>query len=98
MLDTSDVQAAVRAPTTHRIGMVLVSTAAALVYGAAEFLRYYTFRAGTYDLVIFDQAVRSYSRFHLPVSIAAGVHRGFGTSFAVLGDHFSPILALLAPL
>ncbi len=57
-----------------------------------------TFGNGTYDLVIFDQAVRSYSQFHLPLSMVAGVHRGFGTGFSVLGDHFSPILALLAPL
>jgi uncharacterized membrane protein len=96
MLDTVSVPADVRAAS--RIALAVVSAAAAVVYGAVEFLRYYTFQAGTYDLVIFDQAVRSYSRFHLPVSVAAGVHRGFGTSFAVLGDHFSPILALLAPL
>ncbi len=82
----------------HPVAIGAIGLAAALVYGATEFLKYYTFQAGTYDLVIFDQAVRSYSHFHWPVSIAAGVHRGFGTDFAVLGDHFSPILALLAPL
>jgi hypothetical protein len=27
-----------------------------------------------------------------------GVHNGFGTHFSVLGDHFSPILALLGPV
>jgi uncharacterized membrane protein len=98
MLATAEVPADVRSTATSRIPLILISAAAAVVYGAAEFLRYFTFQAGTYDLVIFDQAIRSYSRLHLPVSVAAGVHRGFGTSFAVLGDHFSPILALLAPL
>ncbi|WP_370017724.1 DUF2079 domain-containing protein [Planotetraspora sp. GP83] len=56
------------------------------------------FRAGAYDLVIFDQAVRSYSRFGPPVSMIKGVHNGFGPGFSVLGDHWSPILATLAPL
>jgi uncharacterized membrane protein len=72
--------------------------AAAVVYASYALLRFHTFLAGSYDLVIFDQAIRSYSRFHLPVSIVKGVHNGFGPDFAVLGDHFSPILALLAPL
>lgn len=89
---------AVRPRITHRSGLVVLGAAAATLYGAVEFLKFYAFQAGTYDLVIFDQAIRSYSHFHWPVSVAAGVHRGFGTGFAILGDHFSPILALLAPL
>jgi uncharacterized membrane protein len=71
---------------------------AAVGYGGVEFWKFVTFRASTYDLVIFDQAVRAYSRFHAPVSVVDGVHRGFGAQFSVLGDHFSPILAVLAPL
>src|SRR5262249_12096945 len=50
------------------------------------------------DLVIFDQAVRSYAHGHLPVAIVKGVHNGFGPGFSVMGDHVSPILVLLAPL
>ncbi len=61
-------------------------------------MRLRAFRTGSYDLVIFDQAVRSYSRFDLPVAMVKGVHNGFGPDFSVLGDHFSPIPALLAPL
>lgn len=78
------------------VGAFVVAVAAAYAGYALELYR--VFRTSTYDLVIFDQAVRSYSRFDLPVSIAKGVHNGFGPHFAVLGDHFSPILALLAPL
>ena len=59
---------------------------------------YVRFRESSYDLVIFDQAIRSYSHFHLGISIIKGVHNGFGPHFSVLGDHFSPILATLAPL
>lgn len=99
-----DVQAADVEPVValrrrgHPVAVAVLSVLAAGLYAAVEFQRFVTFGAGTYDLVIFDQAVRSYSHFHLPLSIAAGLHRGFGADFAVLGDHFSPILALLAPL
>jgi uncharacterized membrane protein len=45
-----------------------------------------------FDLGIFDQAVRSYAHGHLPtVPLKA-------PGFDLLGDHFSPIVALLAPL
>ncbi|MFB6522851.1 DUF2079 domain-containing protein [Streptomyces sp. NPDC056401] len=46
----------------------------------------------SFDLAIFVQVVRSYASGHLPVSEVKG------PDFPVLGDHFSPILALLAPL
>ncbi|GAA3069516.1 DUF2079 domain-containing protein [Streptosporangium carneum] len=79
-------------------GVVGVITAlAATLYSVVSLTRLHAFRLGTYDLVIFDQAVRSYSRLQLPVSIAKGVHNDLGWTFAVLGDHWSPILALLAP-
>ncbi|MDT4986940.1 MAG: hypothetical protein QOI74_1034 [Micromonosporaceae bacterium] len=82
----------------HAVALGVISTVAATIYAACSFNRYLMLRAGTYDLVIFDQAVRSYSRGHLPVAIVKGVHNGFGPGFSVLGDHFSPILVLLAPL
>jgi uncharacterized membrane protein len=70
----------------------------AVVYSVYSLVRFWAFHTTTYDLVIFDQAVRSYSRLHLPTAIVKGVHNGFGAHFNVLGDHFSPILVLLAPL
>ncbi|RJL33262.1 DUF2079 domain-containing protein [Bailinhaonella thermotolerans] len=76
----------------------LITLAAAALYAGVGLLQFTAFRAGTYDLVIFDQAIRSYSRFESPVSIAKGVHNEFGRDFPVLGDHWSPILMLLAPL
>ncbi|MFJ3231203.1 DUF2079 domain-containing protein [Streptomyces sp. NPDC086787] len=50
--------------------------------------RLYTFG---FDLGVFEQAVRSYAHGHWPVSEVRGA------GFPVLGDHFSPILALVAP-
>ncbi|MEU0571685.1 DUF2079 domain-containing protein [Nonomuraea sp. NPDC005983] len=75
-----------------------VAGVAAAVYAVLSLLRFANFKASAYDLVIFDQAVRSYSQFRLPVAIVKGVHNDFGPGFSVLGDHWSPILALLAPL
>ncbi|WP_445270614.1 DUF2079 domain-containing protein [Streptomyces sp. DSM 41634] len=46
----------------------------------------------SFDLGIFVQVVRSYADGHLPVSEIKG------PDFPVLGDHFSPVLAVLAPL
>ncbi|WP_327326088.1 DUF2079 domain-containing protein [Streptomyces sp. NBC_01210] len=48
--------------------------------------------SNSYDLGIFEQVVRSYADGHLPVSELKA------PDFPVLGDHFSPILALVAPL
>lgn len=55
------------------------------------------FRTAIYDLGLFDQAVRHYAHFQAPV-MPAKFHDGLGLNFLQLGDHFSPILALLAPL
>ncbi|MGW2270540.1 DUF2079 domain-containing protein [Streptomyces yangpuensis] len=46
----------------------------------------------SFDLGIFVQVVRSYAEGRLPVSEIKG------PDFPVLGDHFSPVLAVLAPL
>ncbi|HKN97462.1 MAG TPA: DUF2079 domain-containing protein [Pseudonocardiaceae bacterium] len=98
MLTATQTSQEVPTASRHAVAVTVIGAAAALGYGAIEFWKFLTFRASSYDLVIFDQAVRAYSRFHAPVSVVDGVHRGFGTHFAVLGDHFSPILAVLAPL
>ncbi len=50
------------------------------------------FESNAYDLGIFEQVVRSYAHGQLPVSEIKG------PDYPVLGDHFSPVLALLAPL
>ncbi|WUH96996.1 DUF2079 domain-containing protein [Spirillospora sp. NBC_00431] len=82
----------------RRAALAAMITASAVLYAAYSLMRLRAFRSGSYDLVIFDQAIRSYSRFDLPVAMVKGVHNEFGPDFSVLGDHFSPILVLLAPL
>ncbi len=75
-----------------------LTAAAALVYCTDSLILFRRFLASTFDLVIFDQGIRGYAHFHAPVSIARGVSDGQGTHFTLLADHWSPILALLAPL
>jgi uncharacterized membrane protein len=82
----------------HVGGVGVLTTLIAVIYAGFSLVLYRTFRESSYDLVIFDQAVRSYAHFHLGISIIKGVHNGFGPHFSLLGDHFSPILATLAPL
>lgn len=52
-------------------------------------MRFDNFGAGT-DLSLFDQAIWHYSRFEAPFSTIKG--------FDLLGDHFHPAVALMAPL
>jgi uncharacterized membrane protein len=67
-------------------------------YSVFSLVLNYTYQTSSYDLVIFDEAIRSYAHFHPGISIVKGLHNGFGPHFSILGDHWSPILASLAPL
>jgi len=72
--------------------VTLIAVGALILYTLITFGAFRYQRVGM-DLGIFDQAMQSYSQFQLPHSaIKAQV------PFNLLGDHFSPIIALLAPL
>jgi uncharacterized membrane protein len=75
-----------------------LTAAAALVYCTDALIRFRRFLTSTFDLVIFDQGIRGYAHFRAPVSIARGVADGGTAHFVLLSDHWSPILAVLAPL
>jgi uncharacterized membrane protein len=62
------------------------------LYAVISLLRAAHLGTAAFDLGIFDQAVRSYARLHAPMVPLKG------PGFDLLGDHFSPILAVLAPL
>ena len=72
--------------------LAAVMTAASLVYLLHSLLRFRSFEAKGYDLGIFDQAVRQYALLKAPVVPIKG------DDFHLLGDHFHPIIAALAPL
>ena len=88
----------------HVWGVGLLALGTGTTQAAIGIQQYRQFRLGGYDLVIFDQAIRAYSRFGMPVSAMKDTHNpgqvvaGYGHAFSILGDHFSPILALVAPL
>ncbi|GHF15339.1 DUF2079 domain-containing protein [Streptomyces griseoluteus] len=66
-----------------------VAFAAYVTISVSRFQRVYS---ASWDLGIFEQVVRHYAHFESPVSDIKG------EGFNILGDHFSPILATLAPL
>jgi uncharacterized membrane protein len=82
----------------HVIGVSVLTLLMAFGYSMYEWFINYTFGTASYDLVIFDQAVRSYAHFQPGISIIKGLHNFGNPNFSVLGDHWSPILAALAPL
>jgi uncharacterized membrane protein len=85
-------------PATHKVAVAALTALMAAGYSVFSLTLNYTFQTSSYDLVIFDQAVRSYAHFQPGISAIKGLHNNFGPNFSVLGDHWSPILAALAPL
>jgi len=81
---------------TVKVGTL--TAAAAFIYCLASLVLFRRFLATTFDLVIFDQGIRGYAHLQAPVSIARGVSDGEGAHFLLLADHWSPVLALFAPL
>jgi uncharacterized membrane protein len=79
-------------------GKWILAAVVGLCYTLFALVRFWTAQVAAWDLVIFDQVVRSYSRFDAPTSMIKGVHAGYGPDFNILADHVSPILATLAPL
>ncbi|GHB84401.1 hypothetical protein GCM10010347_64170 [Streptomyces cirratus] len=61
-------------------------------YAALSLSRHRRMEATSWDLGIFEQAVRAYAHLQAPVVDL----KGPGAN--ILGDHFSPVIALLAPL
>jgi uncharacterized membrane protein len=60
-------------------------------YAGCSLLRAAHLQTAAYDLGIFTQAVRAYAHFNAPMVPIKG------PGFNLLGDHFSPALAALAP-
>lgn len=75
-----------------RGGPWLLAAALFILYGGLAAINHFHFRTTGFDLGIFEQAVRSYAHFSAPVADLKG------PGYPLLGDHFHPILAVLAPL
>ncbi|OUZ12731.1 hypothetical protein BHE97_00525 [Aeromicrobium sp. PE09-221] len=64
----------------------------ALVYSVLGVLRFRRFTVTSWDNAIFEQALAAYARFEAPIVTVKG------PDYHILGDHFSPIYAILAPV
>ncbi|MFI8434997.1 DUF2079 domain-containing protein [Streptomyces sp. NPDC079020] len=62
------------------------------LYFLYSHLQYSRFGSPSWDLGIFEQEVRAYAGLNAPVVDIKG------PGYLILGDHFSPVVALLAPL
>ena len=69
----------------------LIAGAVFAVYTAISLFRYFQLNPSSWDLGIFTELVKQYAHLHAPVADI----RGAGVN--LLGDHFSPIVALIAP-
>ncbi|MFB7518232.1 DUF2079 domain-containing protein [Streptomyces sp. NPDC056144] len=84
-----------------RTAPALLSAAFFAVHAVYALREHARFRTTGYDLGIFGQAVRAYAEGRAPTSEirAATAPPGFAAdAYPLLGDHFHPVLALLAPL
>jgi uncharacterized membrane protein len=61
------------------------------VYVVLSVFRYLQFDPASWDLGIFTEEVKQYAHLHAPIVDIRGA------GFNLLGDHFSPIVALIAP-
>ena len=75
----------------RRSAPLILGLVFSLLYSLLSALRYYRFGDTSWDLGIFEEAVRHYAHFQAPIVDIKG------PGFNILGDHFSPLLAILAP-
>jgi uncharacterized membrane protein len=73
-------------------GVTILTLCCLAAYLVHALYAQYTYRTTGYDLGIFDQALRAYAQFQAPMVPL----KGPGAN--VLGDHFHPIIAIIAPL
>ncbi|KQY58551.1 hypothetical protein ASD11_02505 [Aeromicrobium sp. Root495] len=71
--------------------VLLWAVACSAAYATLSVRRYDRFELASYDNAIFQQAVRGYAGLGWPIVDIKG------PGFNILGDHFSPVTALLAP-
>ncbi|MFD5744754.1 DUF2079 domain-containing protein [Streptomyces massasporeus] len=81
-----------RRPGRARADHWVLSGALFATYTVVSVGRYRHMAGLSWDLGIFEQVVRAYAQLRAPVADLKG------PGFIILGDHFSPVTAVLAPL
>jgi uncharacterized membrane protein len=86
-----------RRVSPHVLGVGLITAAFATLYSTYLLMVHTTMRDGLADVGEYDQAISGYAHFMGPHSPFIGM-RGYGSAGTLqLADHFTPLLALLAP-
>jgi uncharacterized membrane protein len=78
--------------------VALITIGFATLYSVYSLVKHAHYQTGLLDLGIFDQTIRSYAHFHLPHSPIVGMDSPTDLGRLQWSDHFTPILAILAPL
>lgn len=73
-------------------GTLLLATVIFGLYAIMSIARYERLAQGSWDLGMFTEAIKEYANLHAPISDIRG------PGFDLLGDHFHPVIALIAPL
>lgn len=81
----------------HALGVGLIATVSAVVYAAYLLVMNASLQDGLPDVGEFDQAVSGYAHFMGPHSPFVGLPNLANAGVSQLSDHFTPLLALLAP-
>ncbi len=81
-----------RLPAPGVVLPLVWALACTAAYATLSLVRFRRFEPTSWDNAIFEQAVRGYAHLGAPIVDIKG------PGFNVLGDHFSPITALLAPV
>lgn len=81
----------------HISGVGALAAGLATLYALYLLTLHATLRDGMMDVAEFDQAISSYAHFTAPHSPFIGLGAVNGSGALQLSDHFTPLLALLAP-
>ena len=79
------------ATRTQQLVAAVVAVVGAVLHGTLALVRFDRFEIASYDNAIFEQAVKGYAGLGAPIVDIKG------PGFNILGDHFSPVTAVIAP-
>jgi uncharacterized membrane protein len=82
----------------HVVLLGLITIGFATLYTVYAFVCHANLRTSLFDLGIFDQAIRSYAQLQPPHTPIIGIRSSRDPGALQLADHFTPILAVVAPL
>jgi uncharacterized membrane protein len=78
-------------PSLQTLGPWLLVAGLMTVFLLISLARYYRFAPTSWDLGLFTEQVKQYAHFHAPIDDARS------PGYEILGEHFSPIVALIGP-